>query len=54
MLADIADAVLAEHDLNAYIALLKRDGTLTLVGAPPMPHIYRLAFSHHCKLFVPY
>jgi uncharacterized zinc-type alcohol dehydrogenase-like protein len=31
----ILDAVSADHDLNAYIQLLKRDGTLTLVGAPP-------------------
>lgn len=33
----ILDAVSAPHDLNAYIKLLKRDGTLTLVGAPPTP-----------------
>lgn len=33
----ILDAVSADHDLNAYIQLLKRDGTLTLVGAPPNP-----------------
>ena len=35
----ILDAVSAEHDINAYLSLLKRDGTLTLVGAPekPMP-----------------
>jgi uncharacterized zinc-type alcohol dehydrogenase-like protein len=25
------------HDLNAYLELLKRDGTLTLVGAPETP-----------------
>jgi len=31
----ILDTVSAPHDLNAYIALLKRNGTLTLVGAPP-------------------
>jgi len=30
----ILDAVSAEHDINAYLNLLKRDGTLTLVGAP--------------------
>lgn len=30
----ILDTVSAEHDLNAYLDLLKRDGTLTLVGAP--------------------
>jgi uncharacterized zinc-type alcohol dehydrogenase-like protein len=33
----ILDAVSAEHDLNAYLALLKRDGTMVLVGAPPKP-----------------
>ena len=33
----ILDTVSAVHDLNAYINLLKRDGTLTLVGAPPTP-----------------
>ena len=31
----IIDTVSAKHDLNAYLALLKRDGVLTLVGAPP-------------------
>jgi uncharacterized zinc-type alcohol dehydrogenase-like protein len=33
----ILDAVSAEHDLNAYLQLLKLDGTLTLVGAPEKP-----------------
>ena len=33
----ILDAVAAEHDLNAYINLLARDGNITLVGAPPKP-----------------
>jgi uncharacterized zinc-type alcohol dehydrogenase-like protein len=33
----ILDAVSAQHDLNAYLNLLKRDGTLTLVGAPEQP-----------------
>jgi uncharacterized zinc-type alcohol dehydrogenase-like protein len=33
----ILDTVSAQHDLNAYLALLKRDGTLTLVGIPPQP-----------------
>ncbi|MGH9991285.1 MAG: NAD(P)-dependent alcohol dehydrogenase [Nitrososphaera sp.] len=32
------DAVSAEHDINAYIQLLRRDGNITLVGAPPKPH----------------
>ncbi len=33
----IIDTVSAKHDLNAYLALLKRDGAMTLVGAPPEP-----------------
>jgi uncharacterized zinc-type alcohol dehydrogenase-like protein len=33
----ILDAVSAEHDINAYLALLKLDGTLCLVGAPEKP-----------------
>src|SRR5579883_203475 len=33
----ILDAVAAEHDINAYLNLLRRDGNLTLVGAPPKP-----------------
>ena len=33
----ILDCVSAEHDINAYLALLKLDGTLTLVGAPEKP-----------------
>ena len=33
----ILDAVSADHDINAYISLLKVDGTLTLVGAPEAP-----------------
>lgn len=33
----ILDAVSADHDLNVYLSLLKRDGTLTLVGAPEKP-----------------
>jgi uncharacterized zinc-type alcohol dehydrogenase-like protein len=33
----ILDTVSAEHDINAYLTLLARDGTLTLVGAPPKP-----------------
>jgi uncharacterized zinc-type alcohol dehydrogenase-like protein len=33
----ILDCVSADHDLNAYLALLKRDGTLCLVGAPEKP-----------------
>jgi alcohol dehydrogenase (NADP+) len=35
----ILDAVSADHDVNALLQLLRRDGNLTLVGAPekPMP-----------------
>jgi len=33
----ILDTVSAEHDINPYISLLRRDGNLTLVGAPPKP-----------------
>jgi uncharacterized zinc-type alcohol dehydrogenase-like protein len=33
----IIDTVSASHDVNAYLALLKRDGVLTLVGVPPEP-----------------
>jgi len=33
----ILDAVSADHDINAYINLLRRDGTLTIVGAPSKP-----------------
>ena len=33
----ILDTVSAVHDLNAYLDLLKRDGTMTLVGAPGTP-----------------
>src|SRR5258706_11139411 len=33
----ILDTVSAEHDLNAYLQLLKKDGTMTLVGAPENP-----------------
>jgi uncharacterized zinc-type alcohol dehydrogenase-like protein len=33
----ILDAVSAEHDLNAYLRLLRLNGTMTLVGAPEKP-----------------
>jgi uncharacterized zinc-type alcohol dehydrogenase-like protein len=33
----IIDAVSADHDINAYLNLLARDGNLTLVGAPAKP-----------------
>jgi alcohol dehydrogenase (NADP+) len=33
----ILDAVSADHDIGAYINLLRRDGNITLVGAPEKP-----------------
>jgi uncharacterized zinc-type alcohol dehydrogenase-like protein len=33
----ILDAVSADHDLNSYLSLLRRDGTVALVGAPEKP-----------------
>ncbi len=33
----ILDTVSGQHDLNAYVNLLKRNGTMTLVGAPETP-----------------
>nr|WP_286466610.1 zinc-binding dehydrogenase [Myroides sp. DF42-4-2] len=33
----ILDCVSAQHDINSYLSLLKRDGRLTLVGAPEHP-----------------
>src|SRR6185503_13784736 len=46
----ILDTVSAQHDLNPYLALLKRDGTMTLVGAPPQPlpvSSFNLIFGRH-------
>ncbi len=34
----ILNTVAAAHDLDAYVSLLKRDGTLCLVGVPEHPH----------------
>ena len=34
----ILNTVAAPHDLDAFFALLKRDGTMALVGAPASPH----------------
>lgn len=45
----ILDTVAASHDLDALTALLKRDGTLTLVGVPehahPSPDVSALIFG---------
>lgn len=42
----ILNTVAAPHDLDAYLQLLKRDGTMTLVGAPaeahPPPNVFGL------------
>ena len=43
----ILDTVSADHDINAYIHLLGRDGNITLVGAPEKP----LAVSPFALLF---
>jgi uncharacterized zinc-type alcohol dehydrogenase-like protein len=34
----ILNTVAAPHNLDAFLVLLKREGTMTLVGAPPHPH----------------
>lgn len=34
----IINTVAAPHDLNVFLGLLKRDGTMVLVGAPAAPH----------------
>jgi len=34
----ILNTVAAPHDLDAFLVLLRREGTMTLVGAPSMPH----------------
>lgn len=34
----ILDSVAAPHDLDQYLTLLKRDGTLCLIGVPNQPH----------------
>lgn len=37
----IIDTVSALHDLNQYLGLIKRDGTLIIVGAPPEPALVK-------------
>ena len=45
----ILNTVAAPHDLDAFTGLLKRDGTMTLVGAPAEPHptpsVFNLVFK---------
>jgi uncharacterized zinc-type alcohol dehydrogenase-like protein len=43
----ILDTISADHDINAYIGLLGRNGNITLVGAPETP----LAVSAFALLF---
>jgi alcohol dehydrogenase (NADP+) len=43
----ILDTIAADHDINAYLNLLGRDGNITLVGAPEKP----LAVSAFALLF---
>jgi uncharacterized zinc-type alcohol dehydrogenase-like protein len=45
----ILNTVAAPHDLDAFVVLLKRDGAMTLVGAPaephPAPNVFNLIFK---------
>ncbi|WP_429349197.1 NAD(P)-dependent alcohol dehydrogenase [Paraburkholderia sp. Clong3] len=45
----ILNTVAAQHDLNPFLNLLKRDATMTLVGAPehdhPSPQVFNLIFK---------
>jgi len=41
----IIDTLAVSHDLEQYLDLLKRDGALVLVGAPPTPHPSPNVFS---------
>lgn len=34
----ILDTVSAPHDINAFLSMLKRDGTMVLLGVPEVPH----------------
>ncbi|HEX8578404.1 MAG TPA: NAD(P)-dependent alcohol dehydrogenase [Allosphingosinicella sp.] len=34
----IINTVTVPHDLDAYVSLLRRDGTMVMLGAPPEPH----------------
>jgi len=46
----ILDAVSANHDINAYLMMLRRDGNITLVGAPEKPlsvSAFGLIFGRH-------
>lgn len=45
----ILNTVAVQHDINPFLSLLRRDGTLVLVGVPehdhPSPHIHNLVFK---------
>jgi uncharacterized zinc-type alcohol dehydrogenase-like protein len=45
----IVNTVAAPHNLDAYVSLLKRDGTMVVVGAPSSPHpspaVFNLIFK---------
>jgi len=45
----ILNTVAAPHNLDPFLALLRREGTMTLVGAPaephPSPHVFNLIFK---------
>ncbi|PYE90054.1 NAD(P)-dependent alcohol dehydrogenase [Phyllobacterium leguminum] len=41
----IVNTVAVPHDLDAFLVLLKRDGTMTLVGAPATPHVSPNVFN---------
>jgi len=45
----ILNTVAAPHDLDAFLNLLRRDGTMCMVGAPALPHpspnVFNLIFG---------
>jgi uncharacterized zinc-type alcohol dehydrogenase-like protein len=45
----IVSTVAASHDLDPFLSLLRRDGTMVLVGAPEHPHpsptVFNLIFA---------
>ena len=46
----ILNTVSASHDLNVYLGLLKREGTMVLVGVPDKPaevEVFNLIFGRH-------
>ena len=46
----ILDTIAADHDINAYINMLGRDGNITLVGAPETPlQVSAFALLFGCK-----